>query len=202
MAIGLTHLGEAIVQRMIELRPNRFLELCERPQTGVHGGRVFREVELQPHGGRRFDGASRVDLVVPLSETEALPVEVKLGEARLSKSRVDSEWLAGCGTSPQDTAWTGNMMSVLDGLFPTPASSGRLVARVVAVGDYTLTQSWFVVVRRRTADKWQGVGRPKFLHAKIVVFDDLAEEFQPAEFDSIVKEILSFPYYDTWINAV
>ena len=199
MAIGLTHLGEAIVQKLIELQPNRFLELCERPKTGVHGGRVFREVELLPHAGRRFDGASRVDLVVPLSATEALPVEVKLGETRLSKRRVDTEWLSGCRTSHGETAWAGNMMSILDQLIPSHTTDQRLVAHT-DVADYPLTQEWCVVVRQRTAAAWTGEGSPAFSRARIISFDELVSAFKPAEFDEIVRRLVSFPYYDTWIN--
>ena len=200
MPIGLTHLGEAIVQRLIERQPNRFLELYGLPPSGVHGGRVFREAELLPYAGRRFDGASRVDLIVPLSAIEALPVEVKLGETRLSKKRVDDEWLSGCGTSHHDTAWTGNMMSILDQLIPANTPDQHLVARVDGA-DYPLTHAWCVVVRRRTAAAWDGDGSPAFSRARIVVFENLVAAFQPNEFDDIVRELISFPYYDTWING-
>ena len=200
MPIGLTHLGEAIVQKLIELRPDEFLKLCGRPQTGVHGGRVFREVPLREYAGRRFDGASRVDLVVPLSPTEALPVEVKLGETRLSKTRVDTEWLSGCRTSHGDTAWAGNMMSILDQLIPAHATDQCLVGHVDGA-DYPLTQAWCVVVRQRTFAAWTGEGRPAFSRARIVSFDELVSAFEPAEFNEIVRELVSFPYYETWING-
>jgi hypothetical protein len=199
MSIGPTHLGEAIVQKLIELQPNRFFELCNRPSSSLHGNRVYRETKLEDHGGRRFDGASRVDLIVPISATEALPVEVKLGETRLSKRRVDTEWLSACGKSHGDTAWTGNMMSILDQLIPPEETNQRLVAHVDG-GNFRLTHEWCVVVRARTADAWAREGRPSFSRAIVVKFDDMAKSVGQTKFDSIVRELIDFPYYDTWIT--
>ena len=199
MPIGLTHFGEAIVQTLIERQPNRFLELCGLPASGVFGGRAFREARLLPNDKKRFDGASLIDLIVPLNTHEALPVEVKLGATRLSKQRVETEWLYSCRPSHKDTAWAGNMMSILDQLIPSNRPNERLVAHVDGT-DYPLTQSWCVVVRRRTAVSWTGEGRPSLARATIVSFDDLVEGFMPDEFDEIVRNIITFPYYNTWIK--
>jgi hypothetical protein len=200
MPIGLTHLGEAIVQMLIEAQPNRFLELCGLPQLGVHGSRVFREVELLPYAGKRFDGASRIDLIVPLNAVEALPVEVKLGETRLSKRRVDSEWLSGCRASHDGTRWAGNMMSILDQLVPTHAPEERLIAHANGT-DFPLTHSWCVVVRRRTANAWSGPERPAFSRATVVAFDDLVAAFEPEQFDEMIRRLLTFPYHQTWVGG-
>src|SRR6266478_7778970 len=116
MPIELTHLGEAIVQMLIMEDPAYFvsewkngLETLNGPEvfreaelemfSGVNGvcdHEVYREVQLAPFADKIFDGASRVDLIVPMTADEALPIEVKLGETRLSKSRLEDEWLLPC----------------------------------------------------------------------------------------------------------
>ena len=197
MAVALTHVGEAIVQSLIERSPAVFFALCGLPFTEVHGGHVLREARLKPHAGCAFDGASRIDLVVPLRVDEAVPVEVKLGETRLSKHRVETEWLRGCGTSHNDARSTGNMMSVLDQLIPAGASE-RLVAAVDG-SEYPLTLQWYVVVRRSTARSWSGDARPGFARATIVALEDLLADVTPAEFDDLVRRLLPRSFYESWI---
>jgi hypothetical protein len=200
MPIELTHFGEALAQTLIERRPRKFFELCGLNHTEIAGGRVYREATLKSYNGRRFDGASRVDLIVPLSDQEAIPIEVKLGVTRLSKRRVDTEWLAGCRTTHGDTAWAGNMLSILDQLVPTNMQQERLIAQVDG-NTFRLTHTWFVLVRRQIANTWEN-DPPSFSRAGIIAFDELVTSFRPQEFDAIVKELLSFPYYDTWFKTV
>lgn len=200
MPLDLTHLGEAIVQRLIEQRPNRFFELCGIPQSSSFGGAVFRGVTLTPYGGKHFDGASRIDLVVPLSATTAMPVEVKLGGTRLSKTLIDDQWLAGCRPSHQGKRWAGNMMSVLDRRFPEGTPEQALVTGDREV-QYSLTPRWCVVVRRRTLEAWAKNGRPNFRNACVVDFDTLAEEAGPLAFDQLVGELLAFSFYQAWVTG-
>jgi len=65
------------------------------------------DVPLAPIGGRSFDGASRVDVVVRYRPGMAVAVELKLGTTRLSRTRIDEEWLAPCGPSHQVGAGRG-----------------------------------------------------------------------------------------------
>ena len=200
MPIGLTHLGEAIVQSLIERQPSRFLELCGLPHSNGFGGRTLREAQLRPYAAKRFDGASRIDLIAPLHTGEALPIEVKLGETRLSKTRIDTEWLSGCRPSHYETRWAGNMMSILERTFPPGTPPEPLIAHAAGT-DYPLTIQWCIVVRQSTADSWIDTGRPNFSNAMVVSFDDLVSHVGSTEFDTMVRELLSFPYYDTWISG-
>lgn len=200
MSFELTHIGEAVVKKLIEFQPRRFFELCFLPIMEISGGQVFQEVSLLPYAGHRFDGASRVDLVVPISPSEALPVEVKLGKAGLSKRLVDTKWLSGCKSSHKGSAWSGNMMSILERRFPAGTPSDQLA---VMVGDihYRLSATWFIVVRRCVANAWREEGRPEFHRAKLVTFEDLVEGITPLEFDEMVRELTAFQYHQVWIEG-
>jgi hypothetical protein len=207
-AIRLTNLGEMLVQELIQRKPACFLKLSglSPTHTAVYGGRVFVEAKLEQHEGKRFDGASRVDLVVPLNATEALPIEVKLGDTRLSKSRIEDDWLNSrkASVSHKGTAWAGNMMWVLDRLVKDRVTHKPLKAKLDEV-EYSLTAEWCLIVRKNIKEKWGekgGPNHPDFRHAHIVVFEDLVSEFEQAEFDSIVRDLVTFPYYDEWITRV
>lgn len=197
MAIDLTHIGEAFLQHFIAKNPRTFFEYAELSYAEVFGGRVYREVQLDPYCGRAFDGESRVDLVVPISNFEAIPIEVKLGTTRLGKTRVDSEWLSGC--RPSHNRWAGNMMSILECRFPAGIPEQPLFVNT-SDGRYQLTPNWIVIVRRITAEGWERNGQPAFERAKVVDFDTLIYKLNPSEFNEIVKSLLNFDFYETWIK--
>src|SRR5437764_1037978 len=117
MAVSLTHFGEALVARMANELRGKFLDLCRLRNDAdgafVSGDRAIahRELQFRPYGGIGFDGASRVDLAVQLSDERAIAFEVKLGTTRLSKARIDEDWLCGCDFSHGGKRFSGNMMS-------------------------------------------------------------------------------------------
>ncbi len=123
-AISLSHFGETLVTRMVSDLRGDFLDLCRLNASADNGFLAsgheiaFREHPLMPIGGILFDGASRVDLVVRLSKDEGTPFEIKLGTTRLSKTRIDEEWLRNCGFSHDRKRFRGNMMSILSANSP------------------------------------------------------------------------------------
>lgn len=121
MPVELTHAGEAVVARMIDTLRWSFVELCgltdRADRTAVSDAAfpfVRSNLKLRPYAGKRFDGASCVDLVVRVRRDHGVPFELKLGETRLTKARVNQDWLSGCKPSHEGKAWSRNMMSVLE----------------------------------------------------------------------------------------
>jgi hypothetical protein len=118
-------------------------------------------VNLAAYGGLGFDGASCVDLVFRVKENLGVPGEVKLGETRLTKSRIDEEWLSGCEPSHKGKRWKGNMMSVLERKFSASLQPDVLKARLDG-GEVPLTKEWFIIARSWVIESWTGAARPDF----------------------------------------
>jgi hypothetical protein len=97
MPVELTHVGEAVVARMIDTLRWSFVELCgvtDRADRAAVCNSAFpfvrANLKLRPYAGRRFDGTSCVDLIVRVRRDLGVPFELKLGETRLTKARVRS----------------------------------------------------------------------------------------------------------------
>lgn len=207
MAVFLPYLGEELIARMANQMRLRFLEVCGLAHacdrdfvlsTGVPI--AYTEVKLRPYAGKRFDGASRVDVVVLLTPSLGVPFEVKLGTTRLIKSRISGEWLSGCGLSHEGTRYTGNMMSVLEHNFQDHVDAGPLHADIGG-RSVELTEYWFIVARRRVLDSWKGERRPSFSHnVRLCSFEEIVTELGGHEpFNHMVKDMLDFDYYSGWV---
>jgi hypothetical protein len=207
MAVELTHVGEAIVARMIEALRLRFLDLCDLSPCAdedlYRSTRpiVFANVGLHPYSSVGFDGASRVDLVVLLKEDLGVPFELKLGETRLTKSRVDEEWLSGCKRSHQNKRFSGNMMSVLERKFPPEVPKDSLKAKINGRA-VTLTDDWFVIARKRVVESWTGLAKPAFsARVRFMPFESIVGECGgKASFNSMVRELLTIDYFSAWVS--
>ncbi|MGO9471285.1 MAG: hypothetical protein ACLQVF_44915 [Isosphaeraceae bacterium] len=206
MAVELTHVGEAIVAEMIESLRFRFIDLCglsRRADSALYQSDlpiVSANVALYTYSGVGFDGASCVDLVVLLNEGLGVPFEVKLGETRLTKSRIDSEWLNGCGLSHENKRFRGSMMSVLERKFPAHIPPDALKVRVDG-RTVTLTEEWFVITRQRILDGWTGSAKPAFSSkVQFLPFEAIVREFGGREsFNAMVSRLLAIDYYAAWV---
>ena len=207
MPISLPYLSEAIFVAMVNQKRDAFLRIAGL--TGVDiayfsdADRLvaFRDASLLPYGGRAFDGASRVDVVVSIAPALATAFELKLGTTRLSKSRIDSEWLSTCKPSHADKRWSGNMMAILDRHFDEPAPDGDLTVAVDTVRRFALTRDWYVVARRPTLTSWRA-SKPNFSdHVQFLAFEDVVDEFggKPA-FNDLMGDMLNFDFYEAWVN--
>lgn len=209
MPLALTHFSEAIFVALVNQRRNRDAFLSVAGLTGVDPDFfaaaecvAFREAKLQPYGGRAFDGASRVDVVVRIAPRLATAFELKLGTTRLSKSRIDSEFLVDCSPSHIDKRWRGNMMAILDRRFHGKAAPGEpLTVTVDKVGDLPLTREWFVVARRSTIEQWE-LTKPMFSeHVGLLEFERIVEVCGgKATFNELVREMLEIDFYEKWIR--
>jgi hypothetical protein len=136
-----------------------------------------------------------------LQKNVAVPFELKLGETRLTKSRIDEEWLSGCELSHQGKRWKGNMMSILDRKFPTATQSDVLTARLPD-GVAPLTDEWFIIARSRIIKSWKGAARPAFSSSvRLVSFEAIVERFGgKVPFNGLVRELLNLDFYTAWVH--
>ncbi len=208
MPVALTHVGEALMSTMIDSMRWDFVELC-----GLEGQAdrsfltdkarpvVKANVNLVAYAGLSFDGASCVDLVFRVKENLGIPFELKLGETRLTKSRIDEEWLSGCESSHKGKRWKGNMMSVLERKFPASLPPDVLRARLDD-GELPLTTEWFIIARSRVIESWTGAAEPDFSpNVHLVSFEAIVERFGGKEpFNEMVRKLLSFDFYSAWVE--
>ncbi len=204
MAVSLPHMAEALFVEMVNRRRDEFFSLPELDRLAdldfVRAAPTIasREVPLASFSGRAFDGASRMDVVVRMRPGRATPFELKLGTTRLSKTRVDEEWLACCATSHNGRRWRGKMMAILDRRFPPPVAE-ELAAEVKGE-RLVLTPTWFVVTRRATLAAWK-ISPPNFsANVRLLAFEDVVDAFGGREpFNALAAEALAVDFYREWV---
>lgn len=209
MPVALTHVGEAVTATMIDSLRWEFIEQCGLVARSnkafvcdtTHQF-VYFNAKLAPYAGLGFDGASCVDLVVLVQEHLGVPFELKLGENRLTKSRIDEEWLTGCEPSHKGKRWKGNMMSILERKFPPATSPDVLKARIDG-REVALTDEWFIVARSGIIEGWKDTERPSFSsRVQMVRFDSIVEKFGGKEpFNRMVQKLLHFDFYSAWVPS-
>ena len=207
MPHSLSYLSEAVFVEMVNRKRSAFSEVARlkdiAPDFFAQTPTVaFREAALEPYAHRQFDGASCVDTVVSVAPGLATAFELKLGTTRLTKTRVDDEWLAECTPSHGGSRWSGNMMAILERRFKDTKPEGDLRVKVNNEHVFALTRTWYVVARRSVLDSWR-TSSPKFSgQVQFLAFEDVVEAFggKPA-FNELVGELLNIDYYDTWITA-
>lgn len=208
MPVELTHVGEAVVSTMINTMRLGFVELCglaSRTDSALLADAtrpvVHVNANLATYGGLSFDGASCVDLVLRVQENLGVAFELKLGETRLTKSRIDEEWLPDCESSHQGKRWKGNMMAILERKFPTSSVPDVLKARLPD-REVPLANEWFIIARSRVIESWAGTARPAFSpNVHFVRFETLVDKFGGKEaFNEMVRKLLNFDFYSTWVK--
>lgn len=206
MPIALTHFAEKVFAAMVNEQRDAFVSLCgltdDADADFVHAARELAacDVQLARFGGRAFDGASRVDVVVRLRQDRAVPFELKLGGTRLDSARINRDWLAPCQPSSHaDNRWRGNMMAILDRRFPEPVPDELIVN--VDGERLTLTRSWFVVARRRTINAWATFPPGFSEHVRLLAFEDVVQSFGGRNaFNRMIREMLDFDFYREWVD--
>ena len=207
MPISLSHIGEAIFAEMANLNRLAVLQALDLtpladPEFVQNLDRfAFAESTLSRHGGYAFDGASRVDVTLWVRPELAVACELKLGANRLSKSRIDDEFLAECRLSHQSTRIAGNMMAILDRRFGALAPTDGLC--VILIGKpVPLARQWFVIVQESTLAKWNKGSSPSFSeHTVCRSMNSVVEKFGgKVAFNSLVKRMLEIDYFDEWLS--
>jgi hypothetical protein len=206
MAVKPTHIGEALVAGMIQNLGDKFFDFLREQNSFCTDAiaqvptRAITEAKLRPYNGINFDGASRVDVLVLLTAEKALPIEVKLGKTRLSKTRIDDNWLRVCGRSHDNARYTGNMMSILERKFPLGPHEDRLMAEVPGGNPVTLMKKWILIAPGEVVDEWKRPnGMPAFENASLLSFEDLVKVHGGREpFNRLVEKILPTDPYAEW----
>ncbi len=205
MPLLLSHVGEELVTRMANELREDFVNLCGlNAENGLAelNQVAFPEVKLSAYSGIGFDGASRVDMIFLLSAEQAIPFEIKLGTTRLSKTRIDEEWLNGCEFSHGNRRFKGNMMSILEREFPAAVALGDLKVELPQNHQVTLTQEWFLIARQKTINSWKGDGRPAFSdRVRFLAFESIVQAYGGQQrFNDLVWEMLNFDFFKNWVQ--
>jgi hypothetical protein len=213
MPVQLAHFGEDIVHAMVCELGQRFLDLChgfenEKPSKPI----AVKEVPLDRYASLAFDGASRIDMLLLLEGNRGLPFEIKLGSTRLSRARINEEWLSSCSSSHHGTRWKGNMMSILERKFETAPAGEPLYAliRHDAAAEpqrVMLTAQWCIVARERVFESWKRQGaRPSFSkNVQLISFESIVAKYEDGhapkgqKFNALVGGLLDFDFYNRWI---
>jgi hypothetical protein len=204
--LSLTHLAESLFATMANENRMPFLSVCGLTEfanldyVASVSDFAFCEGTLDRFGGRAFDGASRVDVVVRLRAGAAAAFELKLGETRLAKTRVDEEWLRPCEPSHDGRRWRGNMMAILDRRFLGPVPQDLFVT--TTRDKVVLERDWFVVARQGTLDSWK-TSPPNFgPHVRQVSFENVVHKLGGKDaFNGLVRRELEMDFYEDWIAA-
>ena len=209
MSVNLTHIGEVLSARMVNAMRWSFIELCglediaeKKFISNRHYPIAFPNAKLIPPSGLRFDGESRVDLVVMVREKLGVPFELKLGKTCLSKKHVDEKWLSDCKFTHGNACISGRMMAILDRRFPP---MNREYALSVLINDrpVTLTRDWFILARAKVAQKWTGNARPALSHlVRFIPFESMVQNYGGRmAFNALVRDIVSFDYFEKWVAS-
>lgn len=204
MPLSLSHLAEDIVAAMANERRVAFIQAvglgADTSPEFIESIPILATCEAQfdPVADRSFDGACRVDVVVRVRPGFAAAFELKLGTNRLTRARVDEEWLPPCTPSHQDRRWKGNVMAVLERRF-----AGTTVERLVVSADgerLELITPWYVIARRKVLNGWKRAP-PQFSGAvRQVAFEDIVAGFgDPQAFNELIRRLLKIDYYDQWV---
>jgi hypothetical protein len=131
----------------------------------------------------------------------AVALELKLGATRLTKTRIDDEFLVDCRLSHNGSRIAGNMMAILDRRFEDIATADGLSVELETT-EVELSRDWFVVTRQSVLDKWVGDDRPSFSsNTSCVTIGSLVTAFGGQQaFNTLVRELLDIDYFDEWFN--
>ncbi|MCC9603742.1 hypothetical protein LOC67_24595 [Stieleria sp. JC731] len=207
MPVSLSHLAEVIVsemadrQRMATIEALGLTAIADLDHVESVKTFAYHECKLARHHGYIFDGANRVDVVLWIHPTIAVALELKLGATRLTKTRIDNEFLLDCRTSHKGTRIAGNMMAILDRRFGGIAPEEGLNVEI-GDGNIELSREWFVVTRQSILNKWIGDARPDFSpNTSCVTIGALVTAFGGKQrFNDLVGELLAIDYFDEWVN--
>ena len=207
MPLKFTHIAESIVTEISNSKRQETIaalglqSMADQNFINSLEQFAFRECSFEEHGGYLFDGTSKVDIALWLRPELAVACELKLGTARLTARRFETEFLVDCRKSHEGKRLAGNMMAILDRRFGNLAPTDGLKVRL---GDnsVTLDRNWKLVVQPSVLKRWKIGDRPNFSsYTSCVAINALVDAFgDAAAFNKLVKQMLDFDYFDSWIE--
>lgn len=204
MGFSLSHIAEDVFAAMVNAERSAFLRTsgleaaADRTFVQSVSELATCEAQFEPVGGRSFDGACRVDVVVRVRPGEGVAFELKLGNTRLTKTRVDKEWLKTCvPSSHKDNRWSGNVLAVLDRRIHNQ-DDVELVVRTNGE-RLRLIRPWYFVARRAVLNAWSA-DPPSFSpNVRQLPFEQIVASFGgPDSFNQLVRKMVNIDYFTAW----
>jgi len=198
------HIGEAILERIINENPNLVLETLGLAQNRFV--RAHRQIQIEfPKSGVIFDGFSTIDLGLQLTDGILFPIEVKLGHRGLNRATVNQK-LASCTLSSHtsEPRISGNILAVLNRHFDSKLSDlislDALHARVNNQ-QFIVSDAWGVIARNHVLTSW-AKNPPDFNgQQRALSLEEICSAYGPARFNCLVRNMLSdIDYYEQWIK--
>lgn len=197
--ISLSHIGEILISKLLE-EPKVISDLGSEIPFNPNNLIVVPEIRLDKSGDYIFDGVHKVDVSVLNTETmTCFPIEAKLGFDRLAKTSFETRFLEPCKTSHNNSRISGSMISILERKLPKCISNEDLY--ITHNGQqYKLTKKWGLICRDKVIHNWKSNGYPELSdNCSIISFEKLVTSYGGKDkFNELVKELISFDYYDNW----
>jgi hypothetical protein len=149
----------------------------------------------------RFDGAHKIDIaILDKAHSSCIPCEAKLGNDRLGKTQFEKRFMEPCRMSHKNTRIAGSMIAIFERKLPIPCLDSPIKVSHEEK-DYQVTSPWVLILRKAIHDSWTRRGKPSLSKGCIhISFENIVEAFGgKAPFNSLVGELVSFDYYDTWM---
>lgn len=203
--IKISHIGEPLISEMFNRSldvKNLFFQKNPTDFSTSQGIVSVPEIQLENCGSLRFDGAHKIDIaLLEPGKNLGVAIEAKLGSDRLDKKEFAKRFLSPCGTSHGNQRIKGPIISILERNLPFGFRSEAIMIDHLGV-RYSLSENWFLVVRRPILRKWETNGWPplsKRCHA--LTIEDIIECYGgKGPFNDLVTEMIRGDYYESWIQ--
>lgn len=216
MPIELSHIGEDLIAEMlrsIAARNQLSQVACARSgvtldqdiqSANLQGGYTFTAedasvVVMHAAGKCSCDGEQKVD-VLCAGAGNAIAIEAKLGEARMSANEFKKRFCQDCEqSSHSDSRLRGSMIAVLERNLPFQGNVALIAERNQT--QYTVAKNWWLVLRKAVLEKWQKANDfPVSESARILTFDALAKAYgSRQQFDQMVQRVVGADFAGRWM---
>jgi len=199
-----THIAEYLIAEMYNRSPGvraLFARQLNKTSSLSDGYAAVPNLQLATCGCFRFDGAHKIDIaILDKASLSCIPCEAKLGNSRLGKTAFEERFLGSCRTSHKNMRIAGSMMAILERKLPSPCLNYPILISHEG-GVYKLTSPWVLIMRKDIHDSWTKYGKPSLSSACIhISFEAIVEALGgKTPFNSLVSEMVSFDYYETWM---
>lgn len=206
-SLKLHHVGESIVSEMLQDLADKgnLGDLGEAlASSGLSGPLKFtpdRAYLLLEWNAEQYtcDGAQKADILCVGSGDKAVALELKLGLTRMSATAFEDRFLKPISQSGHaDKRVKGSLAALLDRRVEDKAEGIRIQA-FIGSQRWEVAETWWLVVRRSVWQRWAETRMPNLRHGRILILDDLVQNFGGKEdFNSLVRELVCADYYDLW----
>ena len=221
LSFNLSSVGEEIIPRLLEkaaesgrlnsmlLKNNQETRLIDflhragiKPPFSFNAEVPLEAVEISSIGQVKFDGQHRIDVVIHSDRGNAVGVELKIGETRLSADQFEKRFLKPvCLSSHKDARIRGSMAAVLDRKGILAQQGLELKAKLPFENSKPLAQGWLLVVRCQVGASWD-LQAPSIKYGRILVLEDLIKAAGgPDCFNEVVADVLCHKnFFADWLR--